>query len=113
MAYKMKGTSFYGKNCMCNADSNKSNSPIKKKEKTDRKEKSDKELLAKVEKEKIATDAGNKEKIKELKGAYTREAGREVNRMSRKEARQEVKADRKEARAERRAYRKNVKRNKV
>ncbi len=29
MGYKMKGSSFYGKDCMCNADSSKS--PLKKK----------------------------------------------------------------------------------
>lgn len=86
-------------------------SPVKKKV-ADNKEVSDKELLANVEKEGIATDSGNKEKVAEVKKAYTRQAGREVGGMSRKEARQEVKADRKDARAERKAYNENVKRNK-
>jgi len=85
-------------------------SPVKKI--ASNKEDSDKELLAKVEKEGIATDSGNKEKVAEVKKAYTRRVGREVGGMSRKEARQEVKTDRKEARAERKAYKKNVKKNK-
>lgn len=72
----------------------------------------DKALLAKVEKERIATDAGNKELIKKVKGAYTREASREVRDMSRKEARQETRADRKEARAERKEARKRSRKNK-
>ena len=42
----------------------------------------DKALLDKVKRQKIATDAGNKELVKKVKAAYTREANREVKDMS-------------------------------
>jgi len=108
MAFKMKNGSMAK---MAKEAGNNRVSPMRKDDKPGYKEEEDKALLDKVQKEKIATDSGNKEKVAELKKAYNRTTIREVDGMSRKEARQEVRADRKEARAERKEYRKKIKRN--
>ena len=106
MAFKMKNTSMAK---LAKEAGNNRVSPIKDRLPTPAE---DKALLAKVEKEKISTDAGNKDQIKKVKGAYFRESSREVRDMSRKEARQETRADRKEARAERKEARKRIRKNK-
>ena len=105
MAFKMKNTSMAK---LAKEAGNNRVSPIKRIPTPEE----DKALLDKVQRQKIATDAGNKEQIKKVKAAYTREANREVRDMSRKEARQETRADRKEARAERKEARKRSRKNK-
>ena len=105
MAFKMKNTSMAK---LAKEAGNNRVSPIKRVPTAEE----DKALLDKVKRQKIATDAGNKELVKKVKAAYTREANREVKDMSRKEARQETRADRKEARAERKEARKRSRKNK-
>ena len=106
MAFKMKNTSMAK---LAKEAGNNRVSPIKDRLPTPAE---DKALLAKVEKDKIATDSGNKDQVRKVKMAYNREASREVRDMSRKEARQETRADRKEARSERKEARKRIRKNK-
>jgi len=79
MEFKMKGSSFYGKNCMCNADSK--GSPMKKRKSGDKPdvEKQDKKILKESNKRLIA------DRKKEFKSG-------DITRKEFKGAKKEIKA---------------------
>lgn len=92
MTYKMKGTSFYGKSCMCNADTNKGNSPMKFEgivvegskaaKKQERQAKKAQRKAARQEKKDLKAVGGDQAKLdKKREQAATRQAKRDKYRL--------------------------------